>query len=258
MIMLKRLITFAVAIALLAAACSSSGDTMPTDYSWQLTEIAGADGTMSTPITIPTLAFEGDQVAGNASCNQYFGPYEIDGSSITFGLLATTQMFCGEPGVMDQEAVYLTALATVDTWSMDGETLTLLSGDTPLLVYAAISQDLAGSSWSLLAYNNGTGGFQSAVIDVPVTALFEEDGTLSGSAGCNSYTATWEAEDGTIDIGPAAATLMACADTEVDQQETRYLALLDEADTYRVDAATLEMFDAEGTRILQYQRAVTP
>ena len=101
---------------------------MPTDNAWQLTEMAGPDGTMVTPLAIPTLAFEDDAVAGNASCNRYFGGYEIDGSSITFGQLASTQMFCGEPGVMEQEAAYLAALATVDAWSMDGETLTLSSG----------------------------------------------------------------------------------------------------------------------------------
>lgn len=231
---------------------------MPTDYAWQLNEIVGADGTMVTPITIPTLVFEDDGVAGNASCNQYFGPYEIDGSSISFGQLASTQMFCDVPGVMEQETAYLAALASVDTWSMDGETLTLSSGDTALLVFEAISQDLAGSSWDLLAYNNGTGGFQSTVIDVPVSAVFADDGTLSGSAGCNTYSATWEADGDKLEIGAVASTLMACADEAVNQQETRYLELLDLADTYRIDAATLDIFDAEGTRILQYQRSATP
>lgn len=231
---------------------------MPTDYPWMLTEIAGPDGTMTTPITIPTLNFEDGSVAGNASCNQYFGSYEIDGSSLTFGPLASTEMFCGEPGVMEQEAAYLAALASVDTWSMDGETLTLSSGDTEVLRYEAISQELAGSSWDLIAYNNGTGGFQSTIIDVPVTALFEEDGTLSGTAGCNSYNGTWETEENSIEIGPLASTAMACAEADVMDQETRYLAALQQADTYRVDAMTLEMLDAEGTRLVQYQRAATP
>jgi heat shock protein HslJ len=256
--MLKRIAVLAMPIALLAAACSSSDDTVPTDYSWQLKEIADADGTMSTPVTIPTLAFESDQVAGNASCNQYFGAYSINGSSITFGPLASTQMFCGEPGVMEQEAAYLAALEAVDTWTIDDETLTLSAGDAPLLVYAPISQDLAGSSWDLLAYNNGTGGFQSAVIDVPVTAMFNEDGSLTGSAGCNSYNGTWETEDGSVTIGPLASTRMLCGDEALDQQEARYLEVLETSDTYRIESAILELFDAEGTRILQYHRAATP
>ena len=124
-----------------------------------------------------------------------------------------------------------------------------------MLVFDAISQELAGSSWDLLAYNNGTGGFQSAVIGVPVTALFAEDGTLTGSAGCNSYNTTWEANGDQLEIGPVASTAMACADEDVSQQEFRYLELLGEADTYRIDAGMLELFDAEGTRILQYLRS---
>lgn len=256
--MIKRIFMLALPITLLAAACSSNGDDMPTDYAWMLTGIAGPDGTMTTPLTIPTLMFEGDSVSGSASCNQYFGPYQIDGSSITFGPLASTEMYCGEPGVMDQEAAYLGALATVDTWSMDGDTLTLSGSGTELLRYDAISQKLAGSSWDLIAYNNGTGGFQSTVINVPVTAIFEEDGTLSGTGGCNSYTGSWETDENSIEIGPLASTAMACAETDVMDQETRYLAVLQEADTYRVDATTLEMFDAEGTRLVQYQRAATP
>jgi len=252
---MKRVLLLALPFALIAAACSSGEDAMPTDYPWQLAEIAGPDGTMSTPITIPTLAFEVDSVSGNASCNRYSGGYEIDGSSISFGQLISTQMFCDEAGVMEQEAAYLAALASVDTWSMDGETLTLSSGGTQLLAFTAISQDLAGSSWDLLAYNNGTGGFESAVIDTPVTAMFGEDDTLTGSAGCNTYNASWTASDGSIEIGPAASTLMACADEQVMAQETRYLELLGLAETYRVDSEALEMFDADGTRILQYVRS---
>ena len=64
--MITRLFLLALPFTLLAAACSSNGDDMPTDYAWMLTDIAGTDGTMTTPLTIPTLAFEDDSVSGNA------------------------------------------------------------------------------------------------------------------------------------------------------------------------------------------------
>lgn len=252
--MTKRLLLLALPFALLAAACGSDGEGMPTDYAWQLTGIAGPDGSMGAPVaaTAPTLAFEDDTAAGNASCNQYFGAYDLDGSSITFGPLASTEMFCGDPGVMDQEAAYLAALQSTDAWTVDGEVLTLSSDGAAVLEYAAISQDLAGTSWDLIAYNNGTGGFQSAVIDVPVTADFAEDGTLSGSSGCNNYGGTWQTDDTSIEITLGPSTLMACADEEAMTQETRYVNLLSIAETYRVGARMLEMFDTDGTRILQY------
>ena len=255
---MKRLLLLALPFALLAAACSSGGDdTQPTDYAWQSTGIAGADGTMNEPVAAasPTLSFQDGNAAGNASCNQYTGSYELDGSSLTFGPFISTEMFCGDEGVMDQEAAYLTAIESVDGWSIDGDTLTLTSGGTAVLTYAAISQDLAGTAWNLIAYNNGTGGFQSVAGDEPPTAAFADDGTLSGSAGCNSYTTSWKADDGSIEIGPAAATKMMCADEQVMTQEGRYLELMGLAETYTVNGATLEMFDADGTRILQYRIA---
>ncbi|MEA2009877.1 MAG: META domain-containing protein [Actinomycetota bacterium] len=252
--MTKRLLLLALPFALLAAACGSDGGDMPADYAWQSTGIAGSDGSMSAPTTgtAPTLMFEDDNAAGNASCNQYGGSFELDGSSLTFGPLISTEMFCGDPGIMDQETAYLAALESVDSWTIDGETMTLSSNGAPVLTYAAISQDLAGTSWDLLAYNNGTGGFESAWGDEPVTAIFADDGTLSGSAGCNGYNATWEIDDGSIEIGPAASTKMMCGDEQIMIQETRYLELLGLAETYRVDAGALEMFDVDGTRILQY------
>jgi len=251
---MKQLLLLALPFALLAAACSSDGGGVPTDQAWQLTGIAGSDRATIAPIpgTDPTLIFDEGTAAGNASCNQYFGSYELDGSSISFGPLASTEMFCADPGVMGQETAYLTALESVDAWEMNDETLTLSSDGAAVLVYAAISQDLAETSWDLAAYNNGTGGFQSAVIGVSVTAAFADDGTLAGSSGCNNYAATWKTDETSIGIVPGPATLIACADEAAMAQETRYLELLSLADKYIVDAGTLEMFDADGTRVLQY------
>ncbi len=252
--MIIRLVLLALPFALVATACSSGDGAVPTDNAWQLAQIGGPDGTM-TPLTTgpaPTLVFQDGTAAGNASCNQYSGSYELDGSSLAFGPFISTEMFCGDEGVMEQEAAYLSALASVDGWSIDGETLTLSSGGETVLVYEAISQDLAGTSWDLLFYNNGTGGFQSAWGDEPVTAVFGDDGTLAGSAGCNSYTTSWATDGESIEIGPAASTKMMCPDEQVMSQEARYLELLGLADTYRVDAGTLDMFDADGMRILQF------
>ncbi len=251
---MKRLFLLALPFALLAAACSSGGsDAQPTDNAWQATGITTADGALTTPVdaAAPTLALADGTASGNASCNEYSGSYELDGSSISFGPMISTQMFCD--GVMDQEAAYLAALASVDGWSIDGDTLELTSGDATVLTFSAISQDLAGTSWDLLYYHNGNDGFQSVAGDEPPTAAFGEDGTMSGSAGCNSYNASWKtSDDGTIEIGPAAATRMACPDEQVMTQETRFLELLEQAKTYTVSGTILEMFDADGTRILEF------
>ncbi len=66
-----------------------------------------------------------------------------------------TMMMC-EQAVMDQESAYLKALGEAKTFAVNGDQLTLTGGDgTKLAVYKAQSQDLAGTTWEVTAYNNG-------------------------------------------------------------------------------------------------------
>ena len=61
-----------------------------------------------------TLSFpETDKVAGNGSCNRFFGPAEINGDAIKVGPLASTRMACPE-AVMNQETKYLEALQAAE------------------------------------------------------------------------------------------------------------------------------------------------
>jgi heat shock protein HslJ len=57
-----------------------------------------------------TLAFpETGQVAGNGSCNRFFGPAEVKGGSLKLGPLGATRMACPE-AIMNQETRYLNML----------------------------------------------------------------------------------------------------------------------------------------------------
>ena len=74
---------------------------------WLLEDLAGS-GVMDS--VGATLSFpETDKVAGNGSCNRFFGPAEIAGSALKLGLLGSTRMACTE-AVMNQETKYLNAL----------------------------------------------------------------------------------------------------------------------------------------------------
>jgi heat shock protein HslJ len=86
--------------------------------------------------------------------------------------------------------------------------------------------------------------------------VFGEDRTLSGTAGCNTYTATYETDRGTITIGAPAATKKACvAPPGVMEQEQAYLAALPRAASYRVEGSTLSLLTAEDTHVATYERA---
>jgi hypothetical protein len=91
------------------------------------------------------------------------------------------------------------------------------------------------------------------LLGTEVTAVFGEDGALTGSAGCNRYTAGYEIDGDSISIGPAASTRMFCAEPEgVMEQETAYLAALESAATYAIQGDTLELWNAEGARLASY------
>ena len=112
---------------------------------------------------------------------------------------------------------------------------------------------LAETLWQLTGYNNGKGGFVSVLADAEVTAVFGEDGTLSGSAGCNNYTAGYQVERSDISIGPIAATQKMCAEPEgIMEQEIQYLTALESATTYQIRGEQLELLNAEGTRLASY------
>jgi heat shock protein HslJ len=73
-----------------------------------------------------TLAFpEAGKVAGNGSCNRFFGPAAISGYTIKFGPLVSSRMACPE-AVMNQESKYLDALQAAERFEWK---------DSHLLIY---------------------------------------------------------------------------------------------------------------------------
>jgi heat shock protein HslJ len=78
---------------------------------WLLEDLAGSgvmDGIQAT-LTFP----EAWKIAGNGSCNRFFGSSEISGDTIKLGPLASTRMACPE-AVMNQEMKYLAALQAAE------------------------------------------------------------------------------------------------------------------------------------------------
>ncbi len=98
---------------------------------WQVTGYNNGQGAVVSPLSGTTLTtrFDASQVSGNSGCNEYSGSYWVSGSNISIGTLAGGMMFCGETGVMDQEAQFQAALQSAVTFQFDGNRLTLRRGD---------------------------------------------------------------------------------------------------------------------------------
>jgi len=102
---------------------------------------------------------------------------------------------------------------------------------------------LEDTAWVLQSYGE-PGNLKDVLADTEITAEFvSSEGTVRGSAGCNSYSGSYEVEDSNLSIpGPIAVTEMYCMEPEgVMDQEQEYLAALQLAESYEIDDDELHM-----------------
>jgi len=109
---------------------------------------------------------------------------------------------------------------------------------------------LEGESWILTQML--TAGGQTEIVQTGVSAQFDGT-TISGSAGCNSYNASYEASGSEISFGPIAATKKICPEDE-QSTEDRYLQLLAEVGSFEVSGRSMSMNDTDGTPVLQFMQ----
>lgn len=199
----------------------------------------------------PSLTFEDGQTSGSSGCNQFSGSYTVDGSSLELGELAMTAMGCPPPAD-EVERASMDALQGTAGWRLEGEELVLVDADdAELLRYRPASPE---GSWVATGVLQGD-AFTSILIGSEITATFDEDGTLSGSAGCNNYNASYTTEGDAIEIDAPSSTKMACPDPEgILDQEAAYLAALPTAVGFRVSGGMLELLSAEGSAVVTYTR----
>jgi putative lipoprotein len=115
--------------AVMSMAAAGSNDMM--GHEW-LAEDIGGGGVVDNVRTAITIGV-GGEVTGTGGCNRLHGTAQIDGTSVTFGSLATTRMMC-PPAVMDQEAKFLRVLELTREFRMDGPHLKFLDRDGAELV----------------------------------------------------------------------------------------------------------------------------
>jgi heat shock protein HslJ len=224
---------------------------------WTLVQYAVPDGSIQSvlPDTEIVATFQAGRLFGSAGCNSYTSTYEVTGSTISISGAAGTLRLCvAPPGIMEQEMAYLSALRRAIGIEVSPDALTLYADDgVMLLTYVPQPQTpLEGITWMAQSYNNGRGGVVSLIAGTEITARFE-GGSLSGSAGCNSYSASYSLDGSAIAIGPAATTRMACsAPPGIMEQESAYLAALATAHRYRIDGNRLSLETADGARVASF------
>ena len=249
------LISIGLSLLLAITGCGAVGSDLElTGQVWIATELDGESILSDTTIT---AEYKDDGTLGGSNgCNRYNTTYDVDGDNLQINQpIASTMMACPDP-VMAQEGVYMAAMNAARTFEISGEELTLFNEDGDSLVtYVAGSNELAGTSWEVISYNNGKEAVVSVIIGTQITADFGEDGQLTGNSGCNSYFASYETDEDAITIGPVGMTEMACMEPEgVMEQEQLYLAALGMADVYHIEADSLQFRTTEGSTVANFSR----
>ena len=245
---MKRLLVATMTTALLVGACAAAGGSGGTieGIRWIATSVA-VDGTLEAiPAGVTADAtFAKGTVAGFSGCNTYTGPATIDGSKLTIGTLTSTMMACVDPA-MALETAYLKALPLATSYTATADKLTLFDKDgKELIVYEPGAANPIVGSWTVSGYNNGKEALVTPLPGTTLTAMFAEDGTLSGSGGCNQYNGPYTLDGDAITIGPLGTTKMACEEP-VMAQEQQFLTALQTAAKVSVEKGLPVLRTADG------------
>jgi heat shock protein HslJ len=206
------------------------------------------------------------KIAGSSGCNEYTALYSLHGTTLGITQIKSTKMAC-DPGIMTQENQYLALLAKVSTYEMKGDQMNLytvlgekvlqykkgqpaISTVTPKSTPLISPRTLVGT-WVLKSFTDGKGGSVPVLAAAPINAKFQQDGSLSGSSGCNQYTTTYSTSGESISISQAATTMMAC-EPAVMTQETVYLTLLQKAGKFVIYGDSMTLYDSTGAVLLSY------
>jgi heat shock protein HslJ len=121
------------------------------------------------------------------------------------------------------------------------------------LVTFPVPSPISGT-WTLISAFAATGA-QNVLPGTTITATFSDDGTVSGSAGCNNYVAAYQVRGTQLTIGTPATTKMSCTSPAgIMNQETIYLSDLQGAASYAVNGDQLIIYDTSGKTLLTFQK----
>jgi heat shock protein HslJ len=129
--------------AVVLAGCSPDGEAAQPPLqstTWTLAAIGPEDDpSPALAGSEVTIEFDAGEVSGSAGCNLYFGGYsdEPDGT-FSVANVAWTERACMEPGIMEQEQLFLSTLVAAGSYQVAGGTLTI-AGNGNVLVFSQIA-----------------------------------------------------------------------------------------------------------------------
>jgi heat shock protein HslJ len=103
-------------------------------------------------------------------------------------------------------------------------------------------------SWKLTSYSRAD-VLTPAVTDTEAGLTFKDDGTVTGSSGCNGLGGSYTVEDDKITFSEITSTLMACDDPRMAQEGAVHQVLTDTA-TFKIEGNTLTLTNNDVVLVL--------
>ncbi len=236
------------------AACSNSTTAAPQPPQADLlgrtfvsTTVDGTPIPGGGPLTVEFVA--PDRISGSAGCNRAVGTADFANGTITTGPMATTMMAC--PGDRGASDAWLTSFfEDGPAWNLDGDTLRLSTAAATVTMLdkkvAQPDRPLTGTTWVVDSTISADAITSSRAIEDSTPSIqIADDGTVTGSTGCNSFTGTAQIAGDTVTFGPLATTMRMC-EPDVAEVETAVLAALDGAATVTIDSDRMRLMNANG------------
>lgn len=107
----------------------------------------------------------------------------------------------------------------------------------------AASDSIVGE-WTLASYGDPANP-TSAAPEVETSIIFDEDGQVNGTAGCNGFGGDYTAGQDTITFGPLVSTLMFC-EGPAGEQETVVFTVFSGNASFVLDGGALTITSADG------------
>ncbi|MFI6943848.1 META domain-containing protein [Streptomyces sp. NPDC050418] len=176
-------------------------------------------------------------VQGTFGCNSFSGKVDLAGDALKVGMLARTEMYCGDDFEERAFSVFEGELKA----RMAGEKVKLTAPGGDFITLGKVEPvPLTGTKWQVTAVLSGDTA-ASLPKDAKAHLTFGKDGKVTGSLGCNTVNATAKVrDDGTIALGPAGTTRKMCPD-DVMRTERALLKLFDGEVTYKVTHRVLTL-----------------